>query len=234
MTPLKPKTPSSVRHSLQQAEDRRQDKPANEVDPTRASKKKAPQPVFLPNMPESLNLGALDQVDLRILSACLQDSLISVKDFKYLPTEGRFVGMFNRFCWETVAHNLSEDQRQVYFRTHSALTIERVARVQHRGLDQGVCGDWMHLLCLKYTPDDPDETSQEGQKSRKSNRQTGYRAPASLGAGMLEMSFAGGAMIRVWTERLNVTLRDIDLPWPTGKQPAHDLSGIDLPHQFTP
>lgn len=234
MTPLKPKTPSSVRHSLQQAEGRRQDISATPENPTLGPKKNDPQPVFLPKPPAALNLGALDQVDLRILSACLQDSLISVKDFKYLPTEGRFVGMFNRFCWEIIAHNLPEDQRQVYFRTHSALTIERVARVQHRGLDQGICGDWMHLLCLKYTPHDPDETSQEGQKARQSEPQTGYRSPASLGPGILELSFAGGAMIRVWTERLNVTLRDIDLAWPTAKRPGHDLSGIDLPHQFTP
>lgn len=231
MPPLKPKTPSAIRQAALQEE---QKVACEEEKITKTQHKTGVEPVFLPKTPPKLNLGALDQVDLRILSACLQDSLVTLADCRYLKKEARFVAMFNRFCWESVAQHLSETQRQIYYRCHTALTIERVKQVQYRHLDKAHCGDWMHLLCLKYIPDNPDESSREGQLALTPSEATGYSYRRSLGEGRVELTFAGGGSLRLWTSRLNITLRDMAHPWPTSKRPQHNLGGVDPHHQYIP
>ena len=47
-----------------------------------------------------LRLRAEDSDDLAVISACLQDSLVPVRDLAYLPDEGRFMLVANRFRWE--------------------------------------------------------------------------------------------------------------------------------------
>lgn len=56
-----------------------------------------PQPV--PNKPR-LRLRAEDGEDLAVISACLQDALVSVRDLAYDPQARTFVLVANRFRWE--------------------------------------------------------------------------------------------------------------------------------------
>ena len=42
----------------------------------------------------------VDDEDLQVVSAVLQDALIQISDMRYLAAERRFVLVANRFCWE--------------------------------------------------------------------------------------------------------------------------------------
>jgi hypothetical protein len=48
----------------------------------------------------ALKLRAEDAEDLAIISACLQDALVSVRDLAYVPENRTFVLVANRFRWE--------------------------------------------------------------------------------------------------------------------------------------
>ncbi len=47
-----------------------------------------------------LKLVALDEEDLQVLSAHLQDAVLKVSDLQYLANEKRFILTANRFVWE--------------------------------------------------------------------------------------------------------------------------------------
>jgi hypothetical protein len=50
--------------------------------------------------PAPLKLRAEDAEDLAVISACLQDALVSVRDLAYTPDDGSFLMVANRFRWE--------------------------------------------------------------------------------------------------------------------------------------
>ena len=52
-----------------------------------------------PGLPP-LRLRAEDAEDLAVLSACLQDALVAVRDFAYDPGARVFIMAANRFRWE--------------------------------------------------------------------------------------------------------------------------------------
>ena len=47
-----------------------------------------------------LKLAALDEDDLSVISAHLQDAVVRIGDIRYLPGEQRFVLVANRFDWQ--------------------------------------------------------------------------------------------------------------------------------------
>src|ERR1700760_3025225 len=54
-----------------------------------------------PDASPALKLRAEDADDLAVLSACLQDALVAVRDLGYLADERSFIFVANRFRWET-------------------------------------------------------------------------------------------------------------------------------------
>ncbi len=53
----------------------------------------------VPQSPEPLKLVALDEDDLKILSAHLQDAVLRMSDMAWVPSEHRFAAILNRFDW---------------------------------------------------------------------------------------------------------------------------------------
>ena len=80
-------------------------------------------------MPDKLKLSALDADDLGIVSAAVQDALVTVRDCAYFAGEKRFVLLLNRFCWEA-----APDVESRYWRTHSALVFNAVSAVHHQAI----------------------------------------------------------------------------------------------------
>ena len=70
-----------------------------------------------------LKLVALDQEDLAVISAHLQDAIVRVGDLAYLPAENRFALLARRFDWEA---GPSEPPR----RRLTGLHFERVTGVR--------------------------------------------------------------------------------------------------------
>ena len=53
-----------------------------------------------PDEGAALKLRAEDTEDLAVISACLQDALVAVRDLAYAPEEHSFLFVANRFRWE--------------------------------------------------------------------------------------------------------------------------------------
>jgi len=49
----------------------------------------------------ALKLRAEDADDLSVMSACLQDALVAIRDLAYVPEERTFLLVANRFRWES-------------------------------------------------------------------------------------------------------------------------------------
>ncbi len=74
-----------------------------------------------------LKLRAVDEEDLAVISAILQDALVTIGEMVYLPEERRFALVANRFRWEPRPGETHKE------RTLSGLCIDDVASVRRRG-----------------------------------------------------------------------------------------------------
>ncbi|HEY8384320.1 MAG TPA: DUF2948 family protein [Microvirga sp.] len=90
-----------------------------------------------------LRLVALDQEDLAIVSAHLQDAVLRVGDIAYLARENRFVVAARRFDWEAAP---GEPPR----RRLTALHFERVTGVRTRGIDRSNPDAVLNLLAITF------------------------------------------------------------------------------------
>ena len=142
----------------------------------------------------ALKLIALDEEDLAVLSAHLQDAVVKVSDLAYLPGEKRFAALFNRFDWAAAvaAENHSTSHRRV----RSALRFERVlsARLQHIDLSAKT-----RVLCLLAIGFEPGKTP----------------------GGSVTMIFAGGGAIKLEVECIEAELRDLGGAWRAKGRPRH-------------
>ncbi|MGO4704841.1 DUF2948 family protein [Microvirga sp. 2MCAF38] len=96
---------------------------------------------------ELLKLVALDQEDLTVVSAYLQDALVRVGDIAYLPGERRFAIVAKRFAWEEGAS--APPQRRLM-----GLHFERVKAVRVRGIDPKNQDAVLNLLAISFDETD--------------------------------------------------------------------------------
>ena len=89
-----------------------------------------------------LRLLALDQEDLAIVSAHLQDAVVRVGDIAYLPKERRFALLARRFDWEAPPN---EPRRRL-----TGLHFERVLGARCRGLDRSNPDAVLNLLAITF------------------------------------------------------------------------------------
>jgi hypothetical protein len=141
-----------------------------------------------------LKLLALDQEDLSILSAHLQDAVLKVEDMAFLPRQRRFAAVLNRFDWVTALTPAKRRARPQRRRT--ALRFERVERARLQGIDLKVKDRVLVLLAIGF---------EEGQ------------APG----GTVTLNFAGGAAIRLDVECIEAEMRDLGARWATRSLPDH-------------
>lgn len=154
----------------------------------------------------ALRLRAVDPIDLSVVAAQLQDAIAQVGDMAYQPGKRRFALMLNRFMWEdadTGAKGAKADKHAPYRRVRSALHFDAVQRVQHQGLRLGVRDKLAELLTLSFEP-------------------------GAEPSGVIKMTFAGGGVIKLDVECLDVWLTDVSEPWATPHRPGHG-EGADEP-----
>ena len=142
----------------------------------------------------ALKLRAEDADDLAVLSACLQDAVVAVRDLAYLAADRSFVLVASRFRWE---RGLDRERHQSGFeRILCAITFDEVAAVSYRGFRRSDEDRILSLLSIRFTPGEP--------------------------AGAIHLDFSGGAAIRLEVNRIACRSRDLGEPWPTPWQPQHD------------
>lgn len=141
-----------------------------------------------------LKLIAFDTEDLDVVSAGVQDAVVKVSDIAWLPKEGRFVLLLNRFAWEaTDPAGKGEFQRR-----RAALHFDRVSAVRRRNLRQDAPDGVLNLLAVRFTRTE---------------------APA----GTIELVFSSDACIRLEVECIEARLADLGPAWSTGSCPEHRI-----------
>src|SRR5258708_35548429 len=93
----------------------------------------------MPETDTALKLIALDEEDLAIISAHVQDSCVQGEEITYLPAQKRFVLAAMRYDWSAAAQGRHE-------RVGAALRFDRVLKVSHIGLSLETRATALNLL----------------------------------------------------------------------------------------
>ncbi|WP_421091301.1 DUF2948 family protein [Pseudochrobactrum sp. MP213Fo] len=141
-----------------------------------------------------LKLVALDEDDLQIISAHVQDAVLKVSDLDYRPQEQRFVLACNRFVWDQKP--AQKRGRQNFERRRSVLHFDRVTNVRALNINRTNTDDVLALLAINFEPSD---------------------APS----GVIELVFAADKTIRLTVEVIEMRLVDLGPAWETGNKPDH-------------
>jgi hypothetical protein len=92
-----------------------------------------------------LKLRAEDAEDLLVISACLQDALVPVRDLAYIPEERTFLFVANRFRWGV----RSAPGEAGFERTLCGITFSEVAAVSYSGFRRSENGRILSLLAIR-------------------------------------------------------------------------------------
>ncbi len=140
-----------------------------------------------------LKLLALDDEDLKIVSAHMQDSVFKASDIEWSQKRGHFSLVVNRFVWEVAARGTKGFERR-----RAAVTFKRVLAVRALGVDRHHEDQVYSLLALRFDQkgDGPD--------------------------GTVELTLAGGAAISLDVECIEAQLADTGGAWGTENLPKHD------------
>jgi hypothetical protein len=145
-----------------------------------------------------LRLRAEDAEDLAVISACLQDALVAVRDLAYDQGARNFVLVANRFRWESgAAEGASEGEGTPFERTLCGIVFDEVDAVAYRGFHRSEEDRILALLAI--------------------------RPNFGPGRGLIDLEFAAGATIRLNASAIRCRARDFGEPWPTQWQPGHPL-----------
>lgn len=139
-----------------------------------------------------LKLLALDEEDLDVISAHMQDSVFKVGEVSFDSRAGQFSLTANRFVWETAT-----DRGKSFERRKAALVFKRVTAVKSTGVDRRNKDAVLDLLAIRF------EKNGEGPE------------------GIVELMLAGGGAVRLDVECIEVQLADIGGAWETRSRPQH-------------
>jgi len=140
----------------------------------------------------ALKLIALDDQDLSIVSAHVQDAVMKVSDLEYLPAAKRFVLTMNRFVWEAKSGLF----RQHNERRQSVLHFDRVLGAKTSGVRRDKPAEVLSLLAISFIA-------------------------ISKPAGIVELVFSGGGTIMLDVECVEARLTDIGGSWEATSRPVH-------------
>src|SRR5262245_4172017 len=139
-------------------------------------------------------LRAEDADDLEVISACLQDALVAVRDLAFVQQDRTFLMVANRFRWES-ASRLARGEAG-YQRTLCGITFAAVASVSYHGFRRSEHERILSLLAIRPGGD--------GEQK------------------VIQLEFSGAASIRLRVDRILCHAQDLGEPWPTSWQPRHD------------
>jgi len=139
-----------------------------------------------------LKLLALDESDLMVISAQMQDAVTRADYLDYQPAKRRFTLIASRFAWDAETGRRARGHE----RRRSALSFARVQAVRTTGIRRGDDGQVLSLLAIRFSPTEPP-------------------------AGTIELVFADAAAIRLDVEVIEAQLADLGAAWETNFKPRH-------------
>ena len=143
---------------------------------------------------KNLKLIAKTDEDLRVISAHLQDSIVSTENIAKLERNKIFLVQLNRFMWEDVEKGVFRKNKRI----RSILKFDNVVQVSSRNIDQNNKNRFLDFLAI--------ETQQTPDKNYE-----------------MKLIFSGNAVIKIVSEVIEVTLDDQGEPWDTKNKPTHKV-----------
>ena len=139
-----------------------------------------------------LKLQASSQEDLRVISAHLQDAIVSVTDIANLKKNRIFLMQLNRFMWEDIEKGVFRKNKRI----RTVLKFENVVKVSSKKIVQKKTSRFLDFLTI--------ETKLLNDKSYE-----------------IKIIFSGDSVIKINAEVIDVTLDDQGSPWESKMKPKH-------------
>lgn len=144
-----------------------------------------------------LKLRAEDPDDLTVISACLQDALVPVRDLAYDRATQTFMLVANRFRWECSGQPATDDG--FYERVLCGVSFGGVESVAYRGFRRSEEARILSLLAIRPA----------------------HEAASSTNGVTIDLDFAGDSTIRLNATTIRCVASDLGEPWPTTWHPDH-------------
>jgi len=143
---------------------------------------------------KNLKLIARTDEDLKVISAHLQDSIVSTKDIASLKKNKIFLMQLNRFMWEDVEKGVFRKNKRI----RTILKFDNVLEVNSKNISQKNKDKFLDFLAIENNqlPDNNHE---------------------------MKLIFSGDSVIRVVAEVIEVALDDQGEPWNTKNKPKHKV-----------
>ncbi len=138
-------------------------------------------------------IAALDAEDLAILSAQVQDAVLTVADIAWQKSAGRVVIAMNRFVRGKRGLFGTPDERR-----RAVLQIDKVSAFRSIGIAKRQAEEVLAIMALRFVP-------------------------SELPAGSIEIVLAGGGMLKAEAECIEVRLTDLGPRWQASSRPAHGV-----------
>ena len=142
----------------------------------------------------NLKLISKTEEDLKVISAHLQDAIVSISDIANLKKNRIFLIQLNRFMWEDVEQGVFRKNKRI----RTILKFDHVTKVASKNIDFNKKGEFLDFLAI--------ESHEMADKTIEMN-----------------LIFSGDSIIKVVTEVIEVTLDDQGEPWETKSKPKHNL-----------
>ena len=143
---------------------------------------------------KNLKLIAKTEEDLRVVSAHLQDAIVSVNDVANLKKNKILLLQLIRFMWEDVEKGVFRKNKRI----RTILKFENVLNVLSKNVNQLKKDTFLDFLAIE-TNKMPDNNYE------------------------MKIVFAGDSIIKVVSEVIEVTLDDQGEPWDTKNKPKHKV-----------
>ena len=143
---------------------------------------------------KNLKLIARTDEDLRIISAHLQDSIVSIENIANLKKNKIFLMQLNRFMWEDVEKGVFRKNKRI----RTILKFDNVIEVNSKNINQNSKDKFLDFLAIESNqmPNDNYE---------------------------MKLIFSGDLVIKVVAEVIEVALDDQGEPWETKNKPKHKV-----------
>ena len=143
---------------------------------------------------KNLKLIARTDEDLRIISAHLQDSIVSTENIANLKKNRIFLMQLNRCMWEDVEKGIFRKNKRI----RTILKFENIIEVNSKNISQTSKDKFLDFLAI------------ESKQTADNNFE-------------LKLIFSGDSVIRLIAEVIEVALDDQGEPWDTKNKPKHKV-----------
>ena len=142
----------------------------------------------------NIKLIGKNEEDLKTISAYIQDSVVAVKDMVFLEKNRIFLLIVNRFMWENIVDNSNKQNQRI----RCAIKFEGIFEVRSKKINQQNKEKRLEFLTI------------ECNKILDKNYE-------------IKFFFAGGSIITLISEFIEVTMHDLGKSWTVKHVPKHKI-----------